>query len=120
MRTLIVLLLSLASTLAVAGYDIHITRKSFWADDSGPKITFDQCQAYVHTDPQVVRDPANSPQDFLVSLPGESFPLWYNAQLGELYTKDPTDTAIRKLEDIARSLHARVQGDDGEFYPSKP
>ena len=120
MRILVAVLLSLVSTLAIAGYDLHITRKAFWADETGSKITFAEWQAYVHSDKQVARDPENGEQDFLVSIPGQSFPLWFNASLGELYTKNPTDRAIRKLRDIARRLKAQVQGDDGELYPIQP
>ncbi|NBF12693.1 hypothetical protein [Pseudomonas sp. Fl4BN1] len=120
MRTIISILLLLASGWAVAGYDMHITRKPFWADESGPKVSFEQWLAYLRHDPQVARDLANSSEDFMVALPGESFPLWYNPQLGELYTKNPTQQAMRKLQRIAQALDARVQGDDGEFYPSPP
>lgn len=115
MRTLIFLMLLFASASALAGYDIHITRKPFWADELGPTITFEQWQAYVRTDPQVVRDTANNPEDFIVSIPGKSFPLWYNPELGELYTKNPSDDAITKLQSISRALDAKLQGDDGEF-----
>lgn len=120
MRTLISVLLLAISTFAVAGYDLHISRKAFWSDDFGPKITFEEWQEYLKTDPQVIRDVANSPQDFIVLMPGESFPLWYRADIGELFTKNPTDRAITKLEEIAHRLNARVQGDDGEFYPAAP
>jgi len=120
MRLFIVLLFLLGSVSAFAGYDIHITRKPFWADEAGPRITFEQWQAYVRSDPQITRDQTNSPEDFMVAIPGESFPIWYNAQSGEVYTKSPSDGAIRKLEEIARSLGASVQGDDGEFYPPRP
>ncbi|WP_095100878.1 hypothetical protein [Pseudomonas sp. Irchel 3A5] len=118
MRTFISLMLLFASASALAGYDIHITRKPFWADESGPIITFEQWKAYLSTDPQVVRDTANSPEDFMVSIPGESFPLWYNPELGELYTKNPSDEAITKLREISRDLDAKLQGDDGEFMDS--
>ncbi|CAG9243417.1 conserved exported hypothetical protein [Paraburkholderia caribensis] len=120
MRTTIALLAFMASSHAWAGYDVHITRKSFWADASGPRITLEQWKAYVRGDPQVVNDPANGPTDFLVTLRGAAFPLWYNVELGELYTKDPTAEAVRKLEDIARAMGAKVQGDDGELYPAQP
>ncbi len=108
------------STVAFAGYDLHITRKVFWADDAGPNITFEEWQEHLKTDPQIVRDTANGPQDFWVSIGRESFPLWYRPELGELYTKNPSDAAIKKLEDIAHTLDAKVQGDDGEFYPQTP
>lgn len=120
MRSFLSVPLMGVSTFAVAGYDLHISRKDFWGDDFGPKITFAEWQEHLKTDPQVVRDVANGPQDFMVSIPGESFPLWYRSDLGELFTKNPTDKAILKIEEIARSLNARVQGDDGEFYPPAP
>jgi len=120
MRVLIASVLLLLSTLAYAGYDAHITRKAEWSSQSGPRITFAEWQAYVLTDAQVKRDPLNTENDFLVQLPGESFPLWFEPGLGELRTKDPSDHALLKLIQIAKQLHARVQGDDGEFYPPNP
>lgn len=120
MRTLISVLLLGISTFAIAGYDLHISRKVFWADELGPEITLKEWQEHLRIDLQVIRDIANSPQGFIVSIPGESFLLWYRSDIGELFTKNPTDRAIAKLEEIARSLNARVQGDDGEFYPAAP
>ncbi|MGY2146711.1 hypothetical protein ACW9I5_28900 [Pseudomonas azotoformans] len=114
------LLLLALSNFALAGYDVHITRKGFWADEAGPAITVEEWREHLKTDSQLVRDAANSPQDFWVSVPGESFPLSYRPELGELYTKKTSDAAIKKLEDTARSLDAKVQGDDGEFYPPEP
>src|SRR5882762_48000 len=99
MRILVAVLLLLVSTLATAGYDVHITRKEFWAEETGPQITFSEWQSYVRSDKQVARDLQNSEHDFLVSIPGQTFPLWFNPQLGELYSKDPTDSAVRKLRD---------------------
>lgn len=106
------------SPFAIAGYDIHISRKPFWADEGGPKITFEEWLRCVKSDPQIVKDPINGPDDFMVTLAGGGFPLWYRADLGELYTKDPSESAMLKLQRIAGCLKARVQGDDGEFYPS--
>lgn len=105
------------SPYAIAGYDIHISRKPFWADEEGPKITFEEWLRCVKSDPQVVKDPINGPDDFTVTAPGGEFPLLYRADLGELYTKDPSGPAILKLQEIAGCLKARVQGDDGEFHP---
>ena len=120
---LIQILLSLGLTLmtgiALAGYDVHITRKSEWSADSGPRITMAEWLAYVRTDPQVKQDPLNTKNDFLVSVAGESFPLWYEPDLGELRMKDPSEKALAKLITIAEMMHARLQGDDGEFYPLK-
>lgn len=118
MRYAFFVALALSSGLAHAGYDLHITRKVHWADSDGPQISQAEWQEYVKQDRQVAHDPANSEFDFVVSLPGESFPIWLDPRLGELVTKDPSQRAVVKLIDIARALRARVQGDDGEVYPS--
>jgi len=51
---IVALLAMLVSSLAWAGYDVHITRKAFWANTSGEKISLEQWKAYVLVDPQVV------------------------------------------------------------------
>jgi hypothetical protein len=120
MCVIVAMLALVSSELAWAGYDVHITRKEFWADTAGERITLEQWKAYIKADPQVMSDRENGPTDFLITIRGTTFPLWYNAKLGELYTKDPTDEAVHKLEDIARAMRAKVQGDDGELYPAEP
>jgi hypothetical protein len=98
------------------GYDLHITRKEFWADDEGPVISLDEWRAYVETDPEVAQDPDNGPGDFLyIDHPAAPHPLWWGNG-GEVYTKNPDKAAVRKLIQTARSLNARVVGDDGEAY----
>ncbi|AUT70732.1 hypothetical protein WQE_35275 [Paraburkholderia hospita] len=42
MRVIVALVAFLTSGLAWAGYDVHITRKAFWGDTSGTRITLDQ------------------------------------------------------------------------------
>jgi len=37
---------------------------------------------------------------------------------GSIIVKNPDDSIIAKLVEVATALDARVQGDDGEFYPS--
>jgi hypothetical protein len=61
MRVIVALVAFLTSGLAWAGYDVHITRKAFWGDTSGTRITLDQWKAYVQTEPQVANGPANGP-----------------------------------------------------------
>jgi hypothetical protein len=112
--------LALASGAALAGYDVHITRKAQWSDDTGPRITIGEWLDYVKSDPEVKRDPLNSANDFIVTSSSESFPMWFEPSLGELRMKDPSDKALSKLIEIAKKMHARLQGDDGEIYPLKP
>ena len=120
MRVIIAACCLLVSGTALAGYDVHITRKAIWSENRGPRITFAEWRTYVRTDPQVKPDLNNLENDFIVSLPQESFPLWFDPDNGEVLTKDPSKNAFAKLIAIAKQLHARVQGDDLEFYPPKP
>lgn len=81
MRALIFILSALAGSNALAGYDLHITRKAFWADETGPAISAAEWTAYVAADAQVQRDPDNSENDFIVLIGAERFPsgLTWNA-----------------------------------------
>ena len=38
------------------GYDVHITRKGNWFDESGPKIDIDEWKALVLSDPDMRLD----------------------------------------------------------------
>jgi hypothetical protein len=97
------------------GYDLHLTRRTFWADSRGPAITFDEWCRHVASDPTLAHDADNSEEDFLfVGHPNEPAPLWWNR--GEVYTKNPDQPTVRKLIEIAQVLGARVVGDDGETY----
>ncbi len=111
------LILLALSKNALAGYDLHVTRKEYWADKGGAVITYTEWQSYVQRDGAIQKDSQNSEYDFIVMTNGDSFPIWYNPRLGELSTKNPSDVAIEKLKQIANELKAKVQGDDGELYP---
>jgi len=120
MKLIIAALLAMVSQLVYAGYDLHITKKDFWTDENGPCISREEWNNYVKTDNQIQHDDKNSIDDFLVSLDLEQFPIWYNPDLCEIYTKNPSENAINKLIKISEVLDARVQGDDGENYPLTP
>ncbi|MDG9925641.1 MULTISPECIES: hypothetical protein [unclassified Pseudomonas] len=120
MKLIFAAFLAMISQFVYAGYDLHITKKDFWADENGPCISREEWSNYVKTDRQVQRDNENSTDDFLVSLELEQFPVWYNPDLCEIYTKAPSKNAINKLIKISEALGARVQGDDGESYPLTP
>lgn len=119
MRFLLLLIFAAMSNSAFAGYDLHITRKKHWADENGASISLVEWYSYVRLDKEVRHDSQNSENEFIVSIGGESFPLWYEPKLGELRTKDPSEKAVEKLIRIAAQLRAKVQGDDGEQYSEK-
>ena len=120
MKLIFAAFLAMVSQFVYAGYDLHITKKDFWADENGPCISREEWNNYVKTDSQIQRDDKNSTDDFLVSLELEQFPIWYNPDLCEIYTKNPSENAINKLIKISEVLGARVQGDDSESYPLTP
>lgn len=101
------------------GYDLHITRKECWSDPHGPQIALPEWLRYVDSDDEVIRDAKNSEHDFLFVRGSVEAPLWWNPDLGEVYTKNPDDETIEKLVQIAKRLNARVLGDDDEEYPPR-
>ncbi|MER7568950.1 hypothetical protein ABTZ93_39390 [Streptomyces sp. NPDC097941] len=120
------------------GYDVHITRRAPWWDESGEPITTEEWAAVVAADPEL-----EMVQVALAFPPGEGRVLeyrnewlaqmvthpdldkhpdldahgaWLNWQNGWIVVKHPDDTLLKKMREIAGVLGARVQGDDGEYY----
>ena len=116
-RFITLLIFASTSGLAVAGYDVHITRKENWFDETGPCITAKDLQRLLKADKSVRADKENPGPNFVVTLPGEQFPLWLSHDKCNLETKNPSPNALKKLSAIAKFLDARAQGDDGETYP---
>jgi hypothetical protein len=61
---------------------------------SGPTISHEEWEAYVATDPEVTRDPNNTGNDYLWQTGNQEWPLWWMD--GEVFTKNPSDTAMIK------------------------
>ena len=98
------------------GYDLHVTRKSSWADEDGPEISLEEWLAYAASDSEVLPDLENAGREnWTIKLPEGTWPLWWDSR-GELVTKNPDPPAIAKLVRIASALSARVLGDDDEIY----
>jgi hypothetical protein len=108
------------------GYDLHITRKEYWASPEGPVIPLSEWTAYVATDPEIVQDWDNDgPENTRFISHPDQWPIWWSER-GEIYTKNPDPLVIAKLVQIAKRLDARVVGDNDEIYgldpedPTKP
>src|SRR5262249_43432541 len=117
-----------AWTLAVTamGYELHITRKENWFDD-GPDISDDEWRRYVAQDPEmeiVGLAEASTPNGqtlryespLLARWRNGSSEAWFDFRHGRVIVKSPDEEMVAKMVRIARTLRARVQGDDGEFY----
>jgi len=102
------------------GYDLHITRKEFWAGAEGPEISLSDWESYVRNDPEVEADLDNpGKENYLFHFHQHRWPLWWDAR-GEIYTKNPEPEMIAKLVQIATALGAKVLGDDDEIYGVDP
>ncbi|QWV92377.1 hypothetical protein KP004_14330 [Geomonas oryzisoli] len=100
------------------GYDLHITRKTFWADDDGPEITSLEWLEAVNKDPSLTLAGYNGDFFVLWTGPSEYEEPWLDWREGEIYSKNPDEAMITKMLEIAGRLGAAVQGDDGEIYTS--
>jgi hypothetical protein len=102
------------------GYDVHITRAEFWADNEGHEITTAEWLEYVQRDPELLAPDAAERErvQFFVQWRGHSmYPdPWFGWHRGDIFTKNPDKPIMVKMLQIAKELGARVQGDDGEFY----
>jgi hypothetical protein len=115
------------------GYDLHITRQEFWADEENiNQISFEEWLNYVESDseleltngyetriPRIENKFHNIPGFCNWSghsiMKGNSMP-WFDYRDGCISTKNPDEEIIKKMLRIANVLSAKVQGDEGEFY----
>ena len=97
------------------GYNLYITRKTFWHDESGPTIARDEWVALVESDTEL--DFRRADDSMTAEWSGEcSYPdpwFTFDDDIGAIDTKNPDEPIIQKMLEIAAKLNARVQGDDG-------
>ena len=98
------------------GYDLHITRAEYWAENDGHEITAAEWLAYVEEDPELTLDASNG--DYFAIWSGKSeYPdPWFDWAEGDIYTKNPDDPILEKALSMAKRFNAKVQGDEGEVY----
>jgi hypothetical protein len=114
------------------GYDVHITRKSAWFDDS-PEIALGEWLSFVSGDPEMRFDgfaDATLPDGSVLRMesPGLSVWIaysghgrdgnmaWFNHSQGDIVVKNPDKEILRKMWLVAQAFNAKVQGDDCEIY----
>lgn len=131
-----VLLFLAIATQAVAGYDVHITRRERWTDEKGPAISLLEWKSLVAADCDMRLDNfAETETKDGQKLRTESEGLavwtkyskhgkngnmaWFYWFRGEVTVKNPDREILVKMAQIAERLGAKVQGDDGEIYDKK-
>lgn len=117
------------------GYDVHITRADQWTDSENCPISLDEWLGHVARDPEMRLDnvaTVSSPQGDIIryeneglavwtahsqcGIGGDMAAVWFDYREGRIVVKNPDEEILGKIRQIARTLHARVQGDEGEYY----
>lgn len=116
------------------GYNLYITRSLNWFDeDPENPISLEEWKNYVANDPEMRLDnyaSADVPGQGTLEVWQEGISVWtgysedglngshawFSYSNGNIDVKNPDDEIIGKMLVIAEALHARVQGDEGEFY----
>ena len=100
------------------GYDLHITRADFWAENQGQEISAEEWSALVDSDAALTFDAQNGPHFAVLESQSDNKARWLDWNAGNITTKNPDRETLRKMLEIAAHLGASVQGDDGEHYRS--
>ncbi|WP_332851981.1 hypothetical protein [Duganella sp. S19_KUP01_CR8] len=124
-----VLLLFIFPTIAM-GYDLHITKATEWPQSSQKPISELEWKNAVAADGLLKMDTtavAINPQTheiIQVSNPlmaswvdpktNEKYYFYYRR--GEISVKNPSDSVIKKMKELASKFDAKVLGDEGEIY----
>ncbi len=111
------------------GYDVHVTRGDWWEDD-GERIADQEWRDLVDRDPDLTMTgevSVETPTGETLTYRSELLALWtghpedgpipFDFRDGRIVVKNPDDATMAKLIEIAPTLGAQVQGDEGETYP---
>ncbi len=100
------------------GYELHITRREFHEDDTGPEISSEEWLALVEADAELEPKAVNGPYfaKFLGDCRYGRGQGWFDWSNGCVSTKNPDEAILAKMLALAEALDAKVQGDDGEIY----
>jgi hypothetical protein len=106
------------------GFDVHITRVTFWPYSQRYPIRTSEWLAVVARNddlvfeadryPEITDDPDASYT--FTWIPSDGIGSWFSWHLGEIKTKNPADATIRRMIEIAAELDAWVVGDDTWIY----
>lgn len=98
------------------GYDVFVTRAKHHFDGAQTPIPEQDWRAIIDNDPDLSA-PDEAYQSYAVwASPGRKLGSWIDWASGNLFTRSPDDSFLRKLIDVAGLLGATVQGRDGERY----
>jgi hypothetical protein len=117
-------------------YDVHITRAEEWSQSETAPITLEEWIACARSDAELRievidgRYTSPLPDGQVLSMnvkglvawlgkvgqPARQPLAWFSWSHGIIDARNPDIATLRKMFAIATSLHAKVQGDEGEIY----
>ena len=97
-------------------YHVYITRGTFWAENQGFEIPAAEWLQFIDRDTELERDEGSGPFFAVFTGSVHSGNLWIDWSEGNLFANYPNRALQQKLLQVADSLGAIVQGDDGEVY----
>lgn len=78
------------------GYDLHITRSEFWANNDENQISAQEWLEIVKDDPELIPSPEHG-EYFVIWRGTSSYPeTWFNWKDGNIYTKNPDRATLLK------------------------
>lgn len=98
------------------GYDLHITRAEFWAENEGQEISAEEWLELVDSDPLLAINNRNGPYFAELDSPNADDRRWLDWSEGNIFTRHPDRETLAKMLQVAGQLGASIQGDDGEPY----
>lgn len=114
------------------GYDVHVVRGAEWSGGLEP-IESDEWRRLIEVSADLVlvsSVEATTPAGETLRYMNPDLAAWtghpsgievpFDFRAGRVVVKNPDEATIDRLRGVARSLGARVQGDDGEFYDEPP
>lgn len=101
------------------GLELHITRAAFYADNDSQQISADEWLAYIASDSELTLSPENGEHFVIWSGKSAYDRPWLDWFEGNVFTKWPDTALYQKMLQIARTLNAKVQDDDGTIYPDE-
>ena len=98
------------------GYNLYITRKEDWSDETGEEITTNEWLNIINSDSSLTLSKDNGKYFTELKNSDGEIITWLDWDDGCIFTKNPKDSTIKKMISIANNLKATVQGEEGEEY----
>ncbi|GEM_PF-985165 len=104
-------------------YEVHITRRESWSDESGSKVTREEWLRLVEGDDTFELAAGGGPSAvwsghpaFRAGTEQEGVLFLFSDWSGMLSVDQPDEPTLGKMIELASALQATVRGDDGESY----